>query len=342
LSLDVGHPGSKEVMKKLIQWADIIGESMAPGSMVRLGLDYESVKKIKPDIIYFSSCQFGQQGSLSKWRGYGPQGSTLGGFANILGEPDLSPVMPSNAHSDFTACPYLSCFLILALLRKRRTGEGTYIDFSQQETAINFMGPFILDYTVNGRVLGRMGNKDPYMAPHGSYLCRGKNHWGEGRYVVIAVPNDEVWQCFCHVLGNPDWTSKAEFATAVNRKKNEAEMDKLIEAWTTQFTPEQIMTMMQAVGVPCGVMEYAEDVVADPQLKHRGQIKYVKHPEIGDMPLTTPSYRLSRTPFNITRAGPCIGEHNEYILKDLLKLNDDDIAELLTSGALTTEADVKA
>lgn len=338
VSLDANHPKGKEAVKRLIGWADIMGESFAPGSIARLGLDYESVKKMKPDIIYFSSSQMGQTGPLATFRGYGMHGVSHGGFCHILGWPGCDPLPPVNSHSDFVSYPFLTCCIIAALLHRRKTGEGIYIDLSQLETGINFLGPAILDYTVNGRVLNRHGNKDPYMAPHGAYCCLGESCWKERRYVTIA--DEKEWESFCSVLGNPEWTKDPKFTTVLSRKKNEEELDRLIEEWTKDYTPEQIMAMMQDAGVPCGILETAEDLFNDPQLKHRKHFKLLDHKEIGKMFFNAPAYQLSKTPYHIWKAGPCIGEDNEYVLREILDYSDDDIAKLLVEGALTTEADV--
>jgi len=340
VSLDAHHPKGMEAIKKLIAWADVMGESFAPGSMTRLGLDYENVKKIKPDIIYFSSSQMGQTGPLAGFRGYGMFGVSYGGFCHILGLPDRDPLPPVNSHSDFVSYPHLTCYVIGAILHHRKTGEGVYIDLSQIETGIDFLGPAILDYTVNGHILNRMGNKDPYMAPHGSYRCLGESCWKEARWVVIAVTSEQEWKSFCRVLGDPDWTKEPRFSTVLGRKENEEELDKLIESWTKDYTPEQVMTMLQDAGVPCGILETAEDLFNDPQLKHREHLRILEHREIGKMAHNAPAYRLSKTPCHIWKAGPCIGEDNEYVMKEILGYTEDEIADLLAEGALTTEADL--
>ena len=226
--------------------------------------------------------------------------------------------------------------LIGALLYRRKTGKGMYLDQSQIEAGVTMLGPLMLDYAVNGRIAGRIGNHDPYMCPHNAYPCQGDDRW-----VVIAIRNDEEWQAFCKVIGESEWTKDPRFATFVARKENEDELDKLIGEWTKNYPPEQVMEIMQSAGVPAGVMlTGGEGIINDPQAKHRQAFRWLEHKEIGNMLYNSPSYHLSKTPAHIWKAAPCLGEDNEYVFKEILDYSDEDIAEMLVEGVITTEADV--
>jgi len=194
-----------------------------------------------------------------------------------------------------------------------------------------------MDYKVNGRMLTRMGNRDPHAAPHGAFPCQGDDRW-----VAIAVRTDEEWRAFCQVLGRPDWTGEDRFATFKGRKDNEDELERLIEQWTKARVAEEVMMMMQEAGVPAGVVGGGGggDLFEDPQLKHRRHFRRLDHQVIGRHVYNAPSYWLSKTPDHIHKAGPCLGEDNEYVYKDLLGFTDDDIAEFLAEGVITTEYDV--
>jgi benzylsuccinate CoA-transferase BbsF subunit len=187
-----------------------------------------------------------------------------------------------------------------------------------------------MDYMINGRVLGRLGNSSAYAAPHGVYRCKG-----EGEYwCAIAVSSDEEWRNFCHVIGNPEWTKDPKFATFMGRKEKENELNGFVEEWTVNYTPQEVMRKMQKAGVPAGVVASGEDLVADPQLNHRRTHVILEHPEIGPHIYQAPPYRFSKTPHELTMPAPCLGQHNEYILKEILGMSDEEIADLVVAGAL--------
>jgi len=336
ISVDYSTPKGQEVIKRLIMWADIVTDSMTPGSLARWGLDYESVVKFKPDIIYYSTCQMGQKGPLNKFGGYGAFGAAYSGYSQILGYPDRTPLPLFNNYSDFVAPWYLTMAVISALLYRRKIGKGVYLDQSQVESGVTLLAPFTLDYAVNGRVAGRTGNHDPYMCPHSAYPCQGEDRW-----VVIAIRTDGEWQAFCQVISEPEWSRDAKFTTFTGRKENEDELDRLIGEWTKDYSPEQVMTAMQVAGVPAGVMlTSGEGIVNDPQAGHRQAFRWMEHKEIGPLLHNSPSYHLSKTPAHIWKAAPCLGEDNEYVYKEILGYSDDEIADFLIEGIITTEADV--
>jgi len=333
ISLDLTNPKAKEVTRRLISWADIVAESMTPGTMAKLGLDYKSCRKVNPKVIYFSTTQQGGYGPHKGFQGVGHHINALAGFCTCTGWPDSEPTMIFPAYSDFIAPWYTLIAIIGALLRRRKTGEGMYIEQSQLEVGLTFATPHVLDYMVNKRNVDRNGNRDRYMSPHGIYPCRGADRW-----VAIAVSNDEQWLAFCDVMGNPGWTKEPKFATILDRKENEDELDKLVGEWTKGYTAEQVMTMMQECGVPVGLAQTCEDLLNDPQLKHRQHFRQLEHPEIGIHSYHAPAYRLSETPCDIKRAGPCLGQDNQYVYSEILGFPDEEIADMMVQGVITTEA----
>lgn len=335
ISLDLSKPQGKEIARKLIEWADIVTESFSLGRMKSLGLDYEEAKKIKADIIYVSTCMQGQYGPHASFKGLGDQLAALNGFPALIGRLGGEPGMPSLAYTDFIAPWYLVTALIAALLRRRKTGKGMYLEQSQYEAGVTFLAQGILDYTVNGRVATGMTSRDPYAAPHGAYPCKGEDRW-----CTITIFTDEEWQAFCDVTGNPEWTKDARFATLPSRKQNEDELDRLVAEWTINYTAEEVMTLMQARGVPAGVISTMEDVFNDPQLKHRQHFIYLDHPVIGRHAYHNEAIRFSKTPPELRKAAPCLGEDNEYVYKEILDLTDDEVANLLIEGVITTDADL--
>jgi len=286
------------------------------------------LKKVKPDIIMLSSCMQGQTGPHATHPGFGPHLTALTGLVHIAGWPDRKPA-ELGVYTDLIA-PYFNALAILAALDyRRRTGKGQYFDASQYENVIHFMAPLILDYTVNRRVANRTGNQSPYAAPHGAYRCRGQDRW-----CTIAVFTDEEWQSFGKIIGNPAWVNSPEFATLQARKENEDELDGLVEDWTVNHSAQEVMTMMQAGGVAAGVVETGEDQLEhDAQLKHRHSFWEVEHPEVGKYHVPTPSFVLSKSLYELCRA-PLVGEHNEYVLKEILGMSDEELAELVIEGVV--------
>jgi len=336
VSLDYSKPKGQEVAKRLIMWADIVTDGMTPGSLAKWGLDYESVVKFKPDIIYCSTCQMGQHGPLNKFGGYGYFGVAYGGFSQVTGYPDRTPLQLYNAYSDFISPWYLTIATIGALIHRRKTGRGMYLDQSQVEAGITMLAPIMLDYAVNGQIASRIGNHDPYMCPHNAYPCKGDDRW-----VVIAIRTDEEWQSIRKLMGEPEWTKDPKFSTLLARKENEDELDSLVGVWTMDYLPEQLMVTLQKAEIPGSVMlTSGEGVVNNPQAKHRQAFRWLNHEEIGPLLHNSPSYHLSKTPSRIWKAAPCLGEDNEYVYKEILGYSDDEIADLLAEGVITTEADV--
>jgi len=186
-----------------------------------------------------------------------------------------------------------------------------------------------MDYTVNERVETRAGNKCPYAAPHGAYPCQGDDRW-----CAIGVFNDEEWNALCRAMGNSDWTKGPEFATLLARKKNEEKLNERIGEWTRNFTAEELMEKLQAAGVAAGVVKNAADIQDDPQLAHRHYFWQLDHPEIGMHSYDGAGFILSKTPAEIKRPSPLMGQHTEYVCREILGMSDEEFVEFLSQGAL--------
>lgn len=329
VTLNLATPKGLELVKKLIARADVVVENFAGGAMERMGLGYEVLKKIKPDIIMCSSCMQGQTGPHAKHPGSGHKLTSLAGFSHITGWPDREPGYIA-AYTDFVGPRFNAIAILAALEYKRRTGKGMYLDMSQYENAVHFMSALALDFQANGRELGRIGNKCDYAAPHDAYRCLGEDRW-----CTIAVFTDEEWQGFCRAIGNPPWTKEPRFASLLGRKQNEEDLDRLVNEWTSSREAEDVMTAMQRAGVPAGIVETGEDLLdRDPQLKHRGTFVELDHPDGGRYRTQAgPHFLLSRGAFEVKRA-PRLGEHNEYVFKDVLGLPDEEYQRLVREGVI--------
>jgi len=325
LALDMKHRRKDEVTRKLVEWADVLVENFTPGVMAGWGLSYEEVNKINPGIIMISLSMQGQTGPARLQGGYGPLLQSLVGFPLITGWPDAMPSLIDRSYPDYIAPRFGAVAVIAALLHRRRTGQGQYIDVSEYEDAIQFESPLILDWVINQRLHQRMGNKYPNAAPHGVFPCKGDDRW-----CVIAVFSDSEWEAFCKVISTPEWTKETKFETLLARKKNEDELNKLVGKWTMNYTAEEVMTLMQKAGVRAGVVQTVEDVVEyDPQLKHRHFFWTLNHPECGETLHNRVNYLLSKTPSELRRPAPCLGEHTDFVCKELLKMPEDQYVSLM-------------
>ena len=329
ITLNLGTLKGMEIVKKLVAWADIVADSYATGTMERWGLDYENLKKIKPNIIMIRTCMHGHTGPLSTQHGQGFILTALSGIDSLISWPDRAPSGAYGPFTDYIVPQMNTICLIAALDYKRRTGKGQYIDQSQHEATMELIAPIILDYTVNRRDIISRGNRLPYAAPHGIYRCLGNERW-----CAIAVFTDEEWSSFCRVIGHPSLARDPRFETLLQRKENEDELDRLVEAWTSQRSPEDVMRLMQTSGVPAGLVANGRDLAEDLHLKHYRFFEEREHPAQGKIPFSHgPGFRLSDASYEIGRSG-LLGEHNDYVYTKLLGFSDREFAGLVAEGVI--------
>ena len=328
ITLDLIDPKGQAVALKLAAWADVVTESFAPGAMSKFGFDYESLCKVNPNVIMLSSCLNGQTGPQRDLAGFGTMGQQLAGFGGLAGWPDRGPAGAPGAYTDYIAPKYTAAVILAALDHRRRTGQGQYIDFSQGEASTNFLCSALLDYTVNGNVLGRRGNASPDFAPHGVYPAQGDDRW-----VAIVSTSDVQWQGLCRAIGAL-LSDDARFATLASRIEHRDAVDAAMGAWTATRDVDEIEQLLQAEGVPVHRATTSTDAFADPQLQARDHIVTVEHAELGRVPIENSRMRFSATPARVTAPGPTFGQHNQQVLTEILGLSDDEFVELLAEGVL--------
>jgi benzylsuccinate CoA-transferase BbsF subunit len=327
MALNLKHPKGIDVLKRLISWADVVAENFRPGTMEKWGLGYDVLSAINPSIIMFRSSARGQTGPDSTVGETGITLQSISGFTYLTGWPDRNPSPPWGAYTDLTAPALGAAMLIAALGYRARTGKGQCIDLSQYEAGLYYLSTAILDYFTNGRVAARNGNASPTAAPHGAYRCAGDDRW-----CTISVFNEAEWETFCNVIDEPGLTADPRFSTLTNRKKNEDELNALIEKWTVRLPPEEVMALLQSRGISAGVVQTAEDIYNDPQIKARGVLKRLNHDELGPVYHRNIGFKLSKTPVEVGSPGPLFGQHTEYVCRNFLKMPDQEFIELFNDG----------
>ena len=322
------NPLSLEVAKKLISKSDVVMENNRPGVMERWGLGYEEIKKIKQDIIMLRQNGFGMEGPYRDFGSYGMTLAAIAGIQNFIGWPDRGPLpVGVGAYTDCISPRYSAAALIKALMDRERTGKGQLIELVQFETAVSFILPGVLDYVANGREPDRMGNSNPYATPHNVYPCKGEDKW-----CTIAVFDEKQWESFCGIIGKSEWAEAEDFMGLENRKKNEKIIDEATIEYTKKLDADEVMRIMQAAGVPAGVVRDAEGLYNDPQLRTRNILWPIEHGEIGMFTHLGTSFELSKTPGRPVMPSPCIGEHSEYICTKILGFSDTEFIDLLQKG----------
>lgn len=329
LSLDLSQPAGRAVLLDLVRWADVVCESFTPHVMRGWGLDYESLRRIKPDLIMLSTCLMGQSGPLADFAGFGNLAAAITGFYSVAGWPDRPPVGPFGAYTDYVAWRYSAISILAALEHRRRSGRGQHIDLAQAEASLHFLTSALLDCSANGHVQQRDGNRDPQMAPHGVYPAVGDDCW-----VALAVAGEQQWQDLCAAMGRSDLAADPRYTTLAARLAHQEELDSLIAAWTASRPAAEIESLLQARGIAASVVLDSAGLGTNPQLLHRGHFVGLAHPEHGTTTLEGSRFILSRTPARVGGAVPALGGDNHQVLTEILGYSDDRVSELVVEGAL--------
>jgi len=325
LALDMSKPGAIDVVWDLIEWADVVLESFSPKAMADWGIDYEQISKRHPDIIMASSCLMGQTGPLAMLAGFGTMAAAISGFFYPVGWADRAPTGPYSAYTDYTSPRWLVASVMGALEHKRRTGQGQYIDLSQAEAALHLMAPALLEYSINGNIWERSGNRDFVFAPQGGYPTSGNDNW-----IAISCKDDNQWQLLAHEMNREDLVA----LTVDERHTRHDELDSLISSWTVEQDGVELMEQLQALGVAAHIVQHSPELVADDQMTNRGCFTEVAHASHEPFYVDGTRFHMSRTPAEVTHAGPIFGEHTFEILMECVGYDADRIAELAVAELL--------
>ena len=310
MTLNLKTPEGLEIFRTLAAKADVVVENYRPAVKFRLGVDYESLKKINKRIVLASISGFGQDGPYAQRPGVDQIAQGMGGFMSVTGFPGQGPVRAGAAVADMTAGLLAALGILTALLERETSGEGQWVQSSLLHAQIALLDFQAARYLVSGEVPGQAGNDHPVGMPTSAYKTR------DG-HINIAAAGDAIWRRFCKALGREDWIERAEFSDGAGRSKNRGLLGEEIETVLATGTSAEWIGLLNGAGVPCGPIYRMDQVFADPQVRHIGAAAAVNHPALGGIRIGNQAVTLTRTPASMARATPEIGEHTDEVLAEL-------------------------
>ena len=328
-SLDLGNPDALEVARDIVRVSDVLVENYATGVMERLGLGYEEVRTLRPDIVYMSLGAFGRSGPFKDLTGFHSVINLFSGLAAVTGYPRTHPrIMGGLIPDAFSGC-YCVLAVLEALYHRSRTGEGQFIEVSMTEALTGMIPEAVMEYSLTGQEQEQAGNRDGRNAPRNVFRCQGEEKW-----VAVSVETDEQFRALAQATGNPVWAIDPRFSTAAARLENQVALEALVQAWTIRRRVEDVVTTLQAAGVPAAPVNDSAEVLADPHLVERGFVAHPEHPVAGTRPVLSIPWATDGRRVDQLRPAPTFGEHNEWVLKELLQVPDDEYERLMSSGAI--------
>ena len=341
ITVNLREPRGLAMVKELVAVSDVVVNNNSPGVMDRLGLGYPVLRSIKPDIIMASMPGAGEEGPLKEVLAYASITSALSGLMGLIGYPPghgdglASPDETLAGQTQGPWCDVIASLTtmiaVLAALRHREiSGEGQYIEVAQLEASVALLGEAIMEFGMNGVGEGLRGTRHPLMVPHGNYPCRGEDGW-----VSIAIGTEEGWNALCRAMGQPSWASDPRFADAYSRSQHQEELDEHLGRWTGEHTAEEVAEILQGAGVAAVPVMNIEDQFINPHFQERGVFVECDHPKVGMEWLPGSPWQLSDTPGRVRRHAPLLGEHNRYVLQELLGYRDGEYEDLEASEVLT-------
>ena len=324
--LDLNRPSAIEIARRLAAVSDVVIDNFSARVMTNLGLDYDALRALRPDVIVVRMTGFGLTGPDRDHVSYGPTLQALTGYTLLMAEPGGPPAGFGYSYSDLAGGNLGALAVLAALWHRRRTGRGQLVDLAQSEAVASLVGPVVLERAANGGASAATGNasQEGPAAPHGVYPCAGADRW-----IAITVFTDDEWRRFARVVGAAGWTADPRFATRDGRVRHAAALDALVAEWTRTRVAEDLMADLQRAAVTAGRVADAEDLCArDPQLAARGHFVDVPTREGRTVRIDGPPFVLSETPARVGGPGPLLGEHTDEVLATILGLGEREIAAL--------------
>lgn len=335
ITLNLRTEKGRELLAEIVKRSDLVSENFASGVMERLGFGYERLKELRPDVVYVSNCGFGHTGPYAGYKTWGPIVQAVSGLTFTSGLPDQPPAGWGYSYMDHTGAYYQAIAILAALVHRARTGDGQWVDLSCTEAGLTLHGPALLDYSVNGRATRRPGmpnsnrSQNPRMAPHGVYAADGEDRW-----IAIACRDDSEWKALAGRI-DQEWARDARYQTRRGRLKSEDELDRQLEAWTRTRNRFRLQEELQKVDVPAvAVLLPEERIDQNRNVKDWGLFPEVVHQKMGNVRVDGLPVHFSKTDWHIEHGGPCLGEHNDRVYRDLLGLSVDEIDGLREEGVI--------
>ncbi len=330
ITMDLSKPESIQIALELARQCDVVADNFAAGVMDRLGLGYETIRAQRPDVIMLSMSGYGQTGPLKSYVSYGPPAAATAGFFALSGYEGHGPSEIGVSYADPNAGIFGAVAVMVALLHRKLTGRGQYIDQSQLETALALLPEGLLDYALNGTQPRRSGNRHRRMAPHNCYKAAGD----DDKWVSIAVGTEDEWRALCEVIGQPALASDPRFRTAQARKQNEDALDEIISQWTRTRDRWEVTRALQRVSVAAFPAMSNKDLATNEHLLERGFLVQMEHPVVGRRLHTGIPWAMSGTPCRIRGAAPLRGADTDSVLHEILGYSAQKIAGLREAGVL--------
>jgi len=324
LLLDLARPEGVEIAKKLVAKSDIVVQNFSAGAIDRMGLGYETLKQIKPDLIMISICGYGQTGPERQYMGYGPASVPLAGISSLTGYRGLEPAEVGISYGDPNAGVFGAFAAMAALVYRHRTGKGVHVDLALWEALLVLMPEGLMDYAMNKTQPERDGNRDRWMAPHGGFKCKGD----DDKWVTIVCGTDAEWQALCQAIGKPELAADKRFANVTARKANEDTLEGILTSWTKEHDRWEVTELLQKVGVAAFPSMSNKDLATDPHLATRGYLVQKEHPEVGKRIHAGIPWHLSGTPCEVRHAAPLRGQHTDYVLGNILGFSEAEVLKL--------------
>lgn len=323
-ALDMSQDEARAIAKKIIAKCDVVVENFGKGVMDRFGLDYESLREIKPDIIMLSCSGLGRTGPDSDKLAFGTLLQLFSGWSMLQGNPASDKVVVGGAWTDPLTAIHGTFAILAALFHRRRTGEGQYIDLSMVEATLCGLPEATMDYSMNRNQPARRGNADPVVAPHGCFPCQGHDAW-----VALSAGNEREWHALCEAIGKPELACDERFGDVFRRKQHEIELSAIIAAWTQTLTPYEAMERLQAAGVPAGPSLSILGLTEDPHLRERGLFVTTTGPDGEEHITIGPTWRFD-PPLDVRfTPAPQLGQDSRYVLTELAGLDPAEVDRLI-------------
>lgn len=332
MTVDLLRPEGKEIFNRLVSISDVLVENNPTETMTKLGIAYDELKEINPNLIMLRMPAYGNEGPYQNHRSLGIHIEGVVGHSLLRGYSDLEPTANTQVYMADAAAGVGGAFAVLcALNHRRQTGEGQLVELSQAENAAPYLGQTFMDYSMNGRNQSRLGNRHP-TALQGVYPCRGEDEW-----VAITIFDDRDWELFCEAAGNPAWAQREKFATHESRREHHDLLNGLIGEWTREYPKREAMSLLQSHGVAAGAVMNQRDAYEDPHLEARAMFEEATQQDVGTHLYPRTPFKMSRSDVRIRRGPVTLGQDNEYVYKTLLKLTDEEYDELVSAGHIGTE-----